>query len=361
LWEGLLDLGWHDGKRRRRVVYGSTRQEVQEKLAALRRAQQAGLDLLAPPRTVGQWLDEWLNDIKAHDGTRPTTLTRYRGVVQGRLKPALGSIRLDKLAPRDVQRFMAGLLREASPGSVAKVHGVLRAALSDAERFDLVTRNVAKHVRPPRQLQVERRALTVDEACRFLAAVRDDGYEAVFVVALVLGLRRGEVLGLRWVDVDLAGRSLRVVQAVQRAEGRLILVPPKTARSRRSLPLPRLVVEALERQRKRQQQDRQQAGPAWQETGLVFTSSIGTPVEPRNLNRRFAELRQQAGLPWLRLHDLRHGCATFLLAQGVEPRTVMEVLGHSTYRLTMDRYGHALPERMRVAADVMDATLGGFE
>jgi len=172
-------------------------------------------------------------------------------------------------------------------------------------------------------------------------------------------LRRGEVLGLRWVDFDAELATLRVEQAIQRAGGQLVVVEPKTPRSRRLLPVPRLAAAALERHRSRQARERLKAGAEWHDLGLIFTTSIGTPIEPRNLNRQFGELRQKAGLETLRLHDLRHACATFLLASGVEPRTVMEILGHSTYRLTMDLYGHALPERMAAAAVAMDRTLGG--
>jgi len=201
-------------------------------------------------------------------------------------------------------------------------------------------------VRPPSVPHVERRVLAVEEAQRFLQLVEGDRLEAFFVIAMTLGLRRGEVLGLKWSDIDGGTRTLRVARAVQRSGGELRVMEPKTARSRRQLPLPAMTLTALERHRARQMADRLKAGPGWQDLGFVFTIGIGTPLEPRNVNRRFHELRAQAGLDWLRLHDLRHGCATFLLAHGVEPRTVMEVLGHSTYRLTMDLYGHALPERM---------------
>ncbi len=355
-WVGVFDLGWHDGKRKRRTVYGSTRAEVVKELTALRRAHENGLDLLARPRTLGEWLDEWLTEIKAVDGTRQSTLARYRGVVDNQIKPGLGRLRLEKVAPRDVQRFLASLGESLSTASVTKVHGVLRVALSDAERMDLVVRNVAKSVRPPAIKMQERRSLTVQEAQRFLEVVEPDRLEGVFVLCLTLGLRRGEVLGLRWDDIDPARRTLTVARSLQRVGGELRMVEPKTARSRRVLPLSELALRALERQRVRQAGERLKA-EVWRDSGLLFASTIGTPLEPRNVNRRFEELRDRAGLPWLRLHDLRHGCATFLLAQGVEPRTVMEVLGHSTYRLTMDLYGHVLPERMHAAAEQMDRAL----
>ena len=358
-WVGVLDLGWIDGKRRRRVVYGRTRAEVVEKLAALANQRRRGANLATPARTLATWLDEWMTEIKAHDGTRPSTLARYNQVIATHLKPGLGRIRLDRLTASDVQAFLNRRREMVAVGTVAKIHAVLRAALNDAERMDLVTRNVAKSVRVPLGVAGEHCVLNPDEARRLLSLVADDRFEALFVLALTLGLRRGELLGLEWRDVDTAAGTLRVERAIQRSGGELRVVEPKTKQSRRLLPLPRMAAAALDRQRARQARERLQAGGAWQDRGLIFATSIGTPVEPRNLNRRFMELRQKAGLPELRIHDLRHACATFLLAEGVEPRTVMEVLGHSTYRLTMDLYGHALPERMIAAAQVMDATLGG--
>jgi integrase len=179
----------------------------------------------------------------------------------------------------------------------------------------------------------------------------------LFLLALTLGLRRGELIGLRWSEVDLEGRGLHVRRGVQRVNGALAFVEPKTHRSRRPIPLPQLVIRALERHRAVQAAERLAMGSRWHDEGLVFTSPIGTVLDPRNVTRAFEDLRDAAGLPWLRLHDLRHACATFLLAQGVEPRTVMEVMGHSSSRLTMDLYGHVLGDRLHAAADAMDRAM----
>ena len=357
-WVGMLDLGWIDGKRRRPIVTGATRAEVVAKLRQLRSAQDKGVDIAAAPRTLAAWLDEWMTGIKALDGTRPSTLDRYRIAIDSHIKPGLGRIRLDKLSARDVQSFLASRAELVAPATVVKIHAVLRSALSDAERLDLVARNAAKSARSPSLAKSERRVLTVDEAKRLLAAAAGNRLEGVFVVALTLGLRRGEILGLRWPDVDLDNRVLHVRQAVQRAGGSLRIVEPKTHRSRRVLPIPAITVPAFERQRARQAAERLAAGPGWQDHGLVFASTLGTPMEPRNVNRRFEILRADAELDWLRMHDLRHACATVLVAHGVDHRTVMEVLGHSTIRLTLDTYTHVLDERMRAAAEAMDRAFG---
>jgi integrase len=323
----------------------------------LRREQERGRDLLAPPRLVSEWLFEWLSEVKSRDGTRHSTLDRYRGVVERHLVPALGQKRLDKLTPREVQSFLGQLSDRMAPASVVKIHGVLRSALSDAQRLDLVPRNVAKAAKPPSLQATKRRALNVAEAQRLLAAASGDRLEALFVIALTMGLRRGELLGLQWSDLDHADHVLSIERAVQRAAGQLRFVEPKTPRSCRVLPVPKVAMAAFNAHRARQFRERLAAGDSWHGGDLIFASSIGTPMEPRNVNRRFNELRARAGLDWLRLHDLRHACATYLLANGVEPRTVMEILGHSTIRLTMDLYGHVLPDRLRAAASAMDRAM----
>jgi integrase len=356
-WVAELDLGWIEGKRRRRRVYGRTRREALDKLKELRRAADRGQNLAAKPQPVAKWLEHWLTEIKAHDGTRPSTLRRYREVVDNHLVPVLGKVRLDKLTPADVERLLSERRKAVAPATLLKIHAVLRVALADAERRDLIARNVARAVKGPRLATAERRALTVEEARRLLTAAAGDPYEAIFVLGLVMGLRRGEALGLRWHDIDLEARTLRVEGALQRVDGALTLVETKTRASRRPLPITALAAKALAHRKAQQAADQLAAGDAWIQTGLVFTTGVGTAIDPRNVNRRFDRLRGRAELPWLRLHDLRHACATFLLANGVDPRTVMEILGHTTIRQTMDRYGHALPERIRAAADVMDQAL----
>jgi integrase len=358
LWAATVDLGYVGGKRRRKYVYATTEAEAVRKRDELRRQLRLGVDLTAPPRTLAAWLAEWLQDVKAHDDTRPSTLRRYREVVDHHLIPTLGNVMLDKLTARQVQRFLTSLKAKAAPATIVKVHGVLRVALSDAERMDLVPRNVAKAAKPPSLSRSERRALTYEEAGALLSAIAGDRLEPLFVVLLATGLRRGEVLGLRWADIDLDAEVLHVRQTLQRVNGCLTIVPPKTHRSARPLPVSKLAAGALTQQRARQEEERLRAGEAWHDLGFAFASVIGTPMEPRNVNRRFEQLRSRAGLSWLRLHDLRHAFATFLLDDGVELRTVMELLGHSTIRLTADTYGHVLPARAREAASVIDKAFG---
>ena len=357
-WVAQVDLGWVGGRRRRRTVYAKTERAVLAKRDEVRAQITKGVDLTAPPKTLTQWLTEWLTTVKSSDGTGPATIARYDQIARVHLIPQLGTVKLAALTPRHVQSLLLKLQGVAAPATIVKVHGVLRNALADAERMDLVSRNVAKAVRPPRLSRTERRSLTPAEAGTLLSHLKGDRLEAVFVVALSTGLRRGEVLGLRWQDVDLEGRVLFVRQALQRVDRALKMVPPKTHRSSRPIPLPQFAVTAFSQQKVRQANDRRLVGRAWEDGGLVFTTEIGTPLEPRNVNRRFYAARSAAGLEWVRLHDLRHAFATFLLDQGEGLRTVMDLLGHSTIRLTADTYGHVLPSRARKAADVIDKVLG---
>lgn len=180
---------------------------------------------------------------------------------------------------------------------------------------------------------------------------RGDRLEALWVTALTLGLRRGELLGLRWSDVDFIAKTLSVRQTILRVNGQLVFTPPKTDRSRRTVPIPAPTLALLRTHRDRQQEERANVGRRWKDHGLVFASTIGTPIEPRNLDRAWQATRSRAGLPWLRLHDLRHACATFLLASGASPRTVMKTLGHSQISLTMNTYAHVLADVERTSMD----------
>lgn len=199
--------------------------------------------------------------------------------------------------------------------------------------------------------------LDIAEAQQLLKAARGDRLYALWAVAIGVGLRRGEALALRWRDLDLDAGVLRVEQAVQRVEGKLQFAPPKTARSRRTVPLPDVCTAALRAHRLAQQRERLALGPAWQDFELVFTTGLGTPIEPRNINRSFDAPCRRAGVRRLRLHDLRHTCASLLLAQGVPARVVMETLGHSQIAVTMNLYTHVLPTVQREAAERMNEAL----
>lgn len=274
--------------------------------------------------------------------------------------PSLGRLKLRSVTPTHVRRLLAERAAAGlSPRSVQIVHATLRAMLAEALRDELVERNVAAIVRAPSVVREEVRPWTSGEAATFLQVAGKDRLHALFAVGVALGLRRGELLGLRWSDVDLERGVLNVRQTAQRLEGvGLVFGPPKSSRSWRTIPLPASSMRILREHRSRQVAEKLALGPAWEDHGLVFTSTVGTVVEPRNLARLFNRLTAEAGVRRIRVHDLRHTCASLLLAQGVPPRVVMDVLGHSQLSITMDLYSHVMPTALREAADAMDRALG---
>ena len=314
----------------------------------------------ASPIAVGELLDRWLDEAVALT-VRPRTLASYRYVVRVHLRPALGDIPLAELTAQDVQALLnrkatAGL----APRTVGYLRGVLRQALGFAERTDLVGRNVARLARPPRVPRRQVSPLTLEQARAFRVAVAGDRLEAMYLVAVGCGLRQGEILGLRWDDVDLERRTLSVRFALARVDGELRLVEPKSATSRRTVPMPAFVADALAAHRVRQATEALPRRPAPPDpfADLVFMTTLGTPLDGISVTRRFQRVLKGAGLPRQRFHDLRHAAASYMLAAGVPARVVMETLGHSEISLTLNTYSHVLPGLGRDAADRMDAFLG---
>lgn len=283
------------------------------------------------------------------------------------LKPHLGHLRLDKLAPEEVQA-MFGALRTKPGGraggtprlpsakTVQNIRIVLRAALNQALKWGKVTRNVATLVDPPRVEKFKIAPLTREQAQQLLDAVRGERLEVLYRLALSLGLRKGEVLALHWGDLDFKQRTLKVAGSAQVIDGKQQIVPPKTAASVGTLPLPDVLAQALLRHREQQDLERAANGADWNKLDLVFPATNGNLIWPRNLNGTLKRVLRKAGLPeTTRFHDLRHSCATLLIQQGVHLRVVMEILGHSSITITADTYAHVLPETQRDAVSQLDA------
>jgi len=356
LWVASVSLGYVNGKRNRKTIYGKTRKQVADQLKDLLHDEKRGLPVKVERQTVAQFLDRWVEDV-VRPSVRPRTYQSYKQLIRLYLGPALGRHQLAKLEPQHVQAMMNEKLAAGlSPRTVNYQRAILRRALGQAVKWGQVSRNVAALTEPVRGKTPEIRPLSVPEARKLLAAAHGDRLEALYSVALALGLRQGEALGLRWTDVDLDAGTLTVRYALQRLDGTLQLVEPKTDQSRRTVALPATVVAGLTAHRDRQAFERAKAGARWRESGLVFTNTLGGPLEPRNVVRHFHALLATAGLPRMRFHDLRHTAATILLAQGVPQRAVMELLGHTQLSTTM-RYTHILPAMRREAADLMERAL----
>jgi integrase len=386
-WRAAVSLGWETdpgtGKKlwKRHIITKSTRHEVAEELKKKLRDQQRGINIDPERKTVAEFLKSWLESVK-HD-VSPATYVSYEGTVRLHLIPALGAILLTKLQPDHIHRLKEAKLDEvvtkgpgvkkASPNApvpprylsartVQYCLMVLRMALKQACKLDLVPRNVAMLVDFPKSETAEIRPYTPEEAQRFLEAAKGHRLGALFSAALALALRKGEALGLQWSAIDLERGTLSVRVTLQRIKmpgakkGQLLLKEPKRS-SRRTLNLPQVILSELVEHQRRQEKERQFAGSRWKDTGFVFTSSIGTPLEPRNLERAYSEILAAAKLPRVRIHDLRHTAATLLLTQGVHPRVVMELLGHSQIAVTMNTYSHVVPALRKDAADRMDAIL----
>lgn len=325
-----------------------------------------GLPVHGEQETVDQFLDRWLRDSVARS-VRPKTHASYADLVRLHISPAIGRVKLHRLEPRHVEELMRDRLEAGlSPRTVQYIRAVLRRALGQAMRWGLLSRNVAALVDGPRVPKRELRPLTPTEVREFLEQVRGDRLEALFVLALSTGLRQGELLGLRWSDVDLDGGTLRVSKALQRVAGTLQFVEPKSRSSHRVLALPAAAQAALRTHRVRQAEERLASGALWGgedarwlDADLVFTTAMGTAIDARNLTRAFHRQLEEAGLPSIRFHDLRHSHASMLLAQGVHPRVMMETLGHSNISVTMDIYAHVMPEAKRDVADRVDLLLRG--
>ena len=364
-WCAVVDLGWENGKRKRKYVYGETRAEVAEALVKTLRDKAQGLPVAVERQTVADFLDRWLEG-SVKPSVRPLTYQQYHQHARLYLKPALGQLTLAKLNPQHVQAFTNGQLNQGlSPRTAQLSLVILRHALNQAEKWGLVPRNVAKLVDSPKVSRPEAQYLTPEQANRFLSAAKGNRLEALYTVALAIGLRQGEALGLRWRDVNLEEGTLTVCQAVERIggkrfgePGKLQFVEPKTGRSRRSIAVPESIVRSLRSHHARQLQVRLIAGSGRQDHDLVFSTTKGTPIEATALVRDFKRLLSKANLPTsIRFHDLRHSAATLLLAEGVELRAIMELLGHSTIALTANTYSHVMPAMKRDLAAKIDALL----
>ena len=366
-WQGSINVGVIEGerKRKRKTVYGATQREVFSKLAAIRRSLDSGMPVgTSRPLSLGAYLEAWLEDAMPTT-VRPSTAASYASLTRQHLIPGLGRHRLDKLTAVHVRAFLKAKSLELSPRTkrplsartLQYLHAVLRLALEQARRDDLVVRNVAGLVAGPRVQRAEIKPLTAQEARQLLAVSAADRLAALWLLVIALGLRRGEALALRWDDIDLERGHLQVRATLHRVGGKLVRDPmPKTKSSRRALPLPALVVDALKAHRSRQAVERM-AARAWADPTLVFTTRVGTAIEPRNSLRAFHTLCDRAGVRRVRIHDLRHAAASFMLLQGIELRVVMGTLGHSRLSTTSDLYTHLLEPVQQAAAARMDDLL----
>ncbi len=348
------------GKRRyhNKTIHGTKRDAERYRTKILRELD-TGTFVEASQRTLEDFLKEWL-EVSVRPRVRQRTHQDYSSLAARYLIPSLGHLRLSQLSPGDIQRVYADLQeRGLSPRTIRYTHSVLYGGLEQAVKWRMLARNPAKLVDLPRQSRREMRVLGPEQAARFLEAARSDRWYALWTVLLTTGLRPGEALALKWSDLD--GDRLRVQRSLVRdAGGGWHLAEPKSARARRVVSLPATSLRVLQAHRKQQLEERLGAGEQWEDHDLVFASSTGQPLDFRvAVRRHFKPLLKRAGLPSIRPYDLRHTCATLLLAAGENVKVVSERLGHASATLTLDVYSHVLPDMQQRAAERIEGLLFG--
>lgn len=368
-YEGAAVVMVREGGRRRVRVYAGSRKEAREKLDRLLDEARQGIPRSTRKLTVNEYLDYWLEHVVKPE-LRASSYSGYEIMVRRHIKPAVGGRYLVDLSPADVRRLLAALRekettghgggpRTLSPRMVQFAHAVLRNALSNAVREELVSRNVAKLVKISNPEYEVGGGLDPVAARALLEKIADDRLYALYLCAVVLGMRRGELLGLTWDAVDLDGQRLWVRQTLAWVNGRPHVQPPKTRASRRLIPLPDVVVAALREHRARQEDERVAGGDRWRGSGFVFTTGHGEPTSPYVLTKNWQAVRVRAGVPALRFHDLRHTAVSLLLALGVPPHVVREIVGHSDIKVTMMVYAHGrLDEKAAALSRLGSAVVG---
>ena len=357
LWECLFTMP--NGTRK--SVYGKSRPDVRAKMEEALDKARKGIDPKGERQTLAHFLDAWMTETQ-QPKLRPSTLKSYESYIRTHIVPRLGDKTLGELTAQDVQRFLNDCTcRGLSPRSVQYIRAILRAALGQALRWGYVERNVAALASPPRQKRKQIETLTADEAGHLMEATQEDRLGTLFATALYTGMRQGELLGLRWPDVDLDAGIVRVRQAVQKIDGTWEFVEPKSANGRRTLPLCQPAIDVLRHQKEQVRAMRQHADMAWQEWGLVFPSALGTPLDSSNVTHHLQRQLDRAGLPRVTFHALRHTCGSLLHQEGVPARTIMEILGHSQMTLTLGTYCHATNAMFDEAASALERALGGPE
>jgi integrase len=347
-----------DGKTKPIGYFKTEAEALAAKNKALRELEQATW-VAHSSQTLAEYMNYWLEHV--HKGTIAlSTYQDYRGMIDLHIIPALGRIHVQKLTMRQVQMFCSSLQEKLSPGRVRNIHALLHSAIDHAVKEGLVARNVSEDVRLPHEEEKERVVLNVEQADQLLKVASVPWLKVALTVAVTTGMRRGEIVALKWSDLDLANRYLQVRRNLIELRGRgLYEKGPKTTHSRRKITLPFFVVEMLKEHKANQEEIRRAAGNDWIERDLIFCTENGDYIKPHRLSRAFKRLLKQANLPSMRLHDLRHSAFTILLAMGVPAKVVQEIAGHSHISTTLGTYGHVIPGMHEDAMSIWDNELGG--
>ena len=350
-WEAKISLGYDgEGKRKRKTIYGRTQGEVREKIEVLKQRVASGT-YTDTKLTIAAYLERWLGEKKRT--LKPSTLEQYESCINRSIVPIIGSVKLDKLTPLQVQNLVNGIYDVSGAARAAKCRTVLFSAYKQAIRWQLVTRNPVEATEPVKEPHREMTLWEPEQAARFLDVARGHRLYAFFYLGMATGLRRGELLGLRWIDIEES--LLHVKQTLVKVGSRLILSTPKTRKGFRTVALSPDVLEVLLLHRQRQDAERALLGDTWKHPELVFTSEVGTPLNPDNLKRVRDYLMEKADVPRVRLHDLRHLHASLAIKGGMDAKVLADRLGHSRASFTLDRYTHLFEsQRAQSAVSLLD-------
>lgn len=362
-WQVRIFLGRDaNGKTKHfnKTIHGS-KKDAQKFLNAKLRERDLGRFVDPASMSMDEFLNDWLEDI-ARSRVREATFDGYKGIVDYYINPAIGSERLSDLRPDQIQRFYGQLQRKGlSARTVRYVHSVLSSSLNHAEMQGMIFNNPCKRCQLPKQHKTEMKYFAPDQVRQFLEAAKDSKQYALFVLAIETGMRPGEYLALQWKDIDLENQTLSVRRTVKvKKGGGFYYSTPKTAKSNRPLTLTPELIEALKAQRIRQLEAKMQIRDVYRDNDLVFPNEIGDPLLIGNLRKRYFErIVKGAGLPMIRLYDLRHTSATMMLSEGEHPKVVSERLGHASVVLTLDTYSHVLPNMQKQATAKMGKLMFG--
>jgi integrase len=362
-WELAFELGRDpitQKRLRRTISFKGNKRDAEKALTDALSQRDRGIDIIPDKVTVAEFLARWLTDYAQHNVARPT-FQRYGSIVKLHLNRKLGAVKLIDLRPAHVQSAYSAYLTEGlAPRTVLQHHHILREALHHAVKWQLVARNVADAVTPPRPAHYDMRALNPDEVKKLLDAAKGTEIECLLLLALDTGMRQGELLALTWDDIDLEEGALHIQRTARQYAGEGIVTgPTKTHRSRRRLSLAVQTVAMMREHRRVQNERRLKVGPAWHGNNLTFPLVDGRPFPARNVYRDYVKVVTAAKLGAVRFHDLRHTAATLMLRAGVNPKVVSERLGHTSVAFTLDTYGHVLPDMQMDAANVLAGVLRG--
>ncbi len=359
-WDVYFDLPREDdGKRRQRKRVFTTRREAQEFLTTQRAEIAKGVAVDRSEQTIADLMNFWLDTYARHN-VSPKTFQGYSDTIKNHIIPVLGRVEVQKLTPAMLQSFYSSKLAAGcGPRTVRLVHLHLDQALTQAMTMGLVARNVSDVVTAPRARPRDMDTWTAEQARAFLRAAHSSAHGPIWVVALATGMRRGELLGLRWRDVDFERGTLSVRQTVGLLRGVSEFKKPKTKSSVRDIPVQPEVLDALRAHKIAQNEQRLAKGSLWHDYGLVFTSEVGTPIHGDNLRRDYDRLVTRAGVPRIRIHDLRHSHVTLAIAAGANIKAVSQRVGHSNVHITLGTYAHVMPSQHVEVSDKVGAVLFG--